>query len=241
MSLRQNSGEVLIDYLSSLTPENMGVIAERLMEADKAFGANLLHSPDCSSVLQIINAAADGSDESELNFYTTLRTVIPAIPGQSADGVPTAMHSLYAQQPEANQPLYDVMSQARENLSSDMLDESDRNYWMGLVRKQIPELAHVENITAEMIPLSEAELNGNQITNDWNASIGEAAGKLLHSVTSGTSKQSEATEENNHSFLTDPANGQPHRDTMAAHEAIQADADTDDGFGEGGYNTVGGA
>ena len=102
----------------------------------------------------------------------------------------------------------------------------------------MPELAQVEHISAEMVPLSGAELASNQSTNDWNSGIGAAAGKLLHSVTTGTSEQSEE-EKNSQSVLTDPAYSQPHRDMMEAHREMQAEAE--DSWSDGGYNTAGGS
>ncbi len=80
-SLRQNSGEVLVNYLATLTPEDMGFAARRLIVADQAFGNQLDHFVDCQTLLTVINAVAALSDKDEMAFRTTLQAAIPAIPG----------------------------------------------------------------------------------------------------------------------------------------------------------------
>jgi hypothetical protein len=239
MALRQDNGQALISYFGAMSLDDMGIAAERLQHAAKAYEGHLLHAPHLGSLLEVINATANLSEMDEAKFYQGLAATVAVVPGSDADGNPTAMHMLYEKSVTEDDLAYDVLTQARNELGNEGLPDNERKYWEDTVRRLVPELSQHEQITAEMIPDSQTKIDAHASVDGWNAALGKGVGQMLHKL---GSKPEEVADENDHSFLTDPANGQPHRDMLAAHEAIQADADTTgDGFEEGGYNTSGGS
>ena len=238
MALRQDNGQALINYFGAMSLDDMGIAAERLQHAAKAYEGHLLHAPHLGSLLEVINATANLSEMDEAKFYQGLAATVAVVPGSDSDGNPMAMHMLYEKTVTEDDLAYDVLTQARNELSNEALPDDERTYWSDTVRRLVPELSQHELITAEMVPDSQTNVDAQTNVDNWNAALGKGAGQMIHNL----GKSAEAPEEeNNHSFLTDPANSQPHRDMLAAHEAIQAEADTDDGFGDGGYTTAGGS
>jgi hypothetical protein len=238
MALRQDNGQALISYFGAMSLDDMGIAAERLQHAAKAYEGHLLHAPHLASLLEVINATANLAEMDESKFYKGLADTVAVVPGSDSDGNPTAMHMLYEKTVTEDDLAYDVLTQARTELSNEGLPADERIYWEDTVRRLVPELSQHELITAEMVPDSQTKIDAHANVDNWNAALGKGVGQMLHKL---GSKSEEVTEENTHSFLTDPAVGKEHRDLMAAHNAMQADADTDDGFGEGGFNTVGGS
>lgn len=189
LGMALSEGNKLRDYMAQLSPQDMAIIAERLIEAGNALGDDLMHRPHFDSVMDIINATAHAADD-ENQFYTQLRTLVPAIPGVNSEGEPLAHHHLYERSPDAD---YSVTNQAREALRSPMLDDTERDYWWEQVFKVHPDLRGRADITANDIPYDQSEVDANLSSEAYNSALGEAAGKVLQSL--GHSNRSGMPEE----------------------------------------------
>lgn len=174
----------------------------------------------------------------EVKFYQGLADTMAVVPGSDSEGNPMAMTMLYEKTLTEDALAYDVLTQARNELNNEALSDNDRNYWEDTVRRLVPELSQHERITAEMVPDSQTKINPQENVDNWSAALGKGVGQMLHGLANDGSVSEE--ENSNKSFLTDPANGQAHRDIMAAHNEMQSEAE-ESGWSEGGYNTAGGS
>jgi hypothetical protein len=192
-AIRQKDGKILMDYLRSMNMEDMGFAGERLTHAAEAFesGDTLIHTPHCESLLRIIDAAAgqvhestETHEEDSRAFYDLLNAFSPVIPGINSDGEPMAMEKFYFKESEdTGLDQYDVLSQAREALSADIVDEDTREYWEDTVRRLVPELREVTVIEPDEIPLSDAENVASNSATQWNETLGKMSGQLLTALT----------------------------------------------------------
>ena len=146
-----------------------------------------------------------------------------------------AMNMLYEKSVTEDDLAYDVLTQARNELGNEALPENEKKYWEDTVRRLVPELSQHELITAEMIPDSQTKVDAQASVDGWNAALGKGVGQMLHKL---GSKPEEVTEENSHSFLTDPEVGREHREIMERHNATQAEPEGG-GF-EGDFNNASG-
>ena len=235
MALRQDNGQALINYFGAMSLDDMGVAAERLQHAAKAYEGHLLHAPHLGSLLQVINATANLSEMDEVKFYSDLAATVAVVPGSDTQGNPMAMNMLYEKSVTEDDLAYDVLTQARNELGNEALPENEKKYWEDTVRRLVPELSQHELITAEMIPDSQTKVDAQASVDGWNAALGKGVGQMLHKL---GSKPEEVTEENSHSFLTDPEVGREHREIMERHNATQAEPEGG-GF-EGDFNNASG-
>lgn len=239
-ALRESGGDTLRAYLGAILPSDLPRVAERFIHMNQALSyEQMLHAPDLGSLIKVGEGAANMSDEDPSKFYSTLQGVAKVIPGRDHDGTVVSRYHLYQEEPSNYSNEFDVIPQIRDALDDPNTSPEHREHWENLARQNVPELEnHTGPILASMIPDSASE---NQAVTDaatFNDVLGESAGKLMQSLTGSSQPQPEA--ENYQSVLTDPVYSQPHRDMMEAHEAMKSDAD-DDGFGDGGFNTVGGS
>ena len=179
LGMTLSDGNKLRDYMATLSPDNMSIMAERLIEANKAMGDELLHRPHFESFMRVMNMTADNaSDEHE--FYQKMQTVIPVLPAENAmTGEPVASHKLYEKSAD---PKFSVLAQAREALRDDDTDPEEAMYWWEQVFAQYPELRGDPHLTANDIPLDEAEQQAFMGADVHNFSLGKSAGQLLDSL-----------------------------------------------------------
>lgn len=89
-----SDGNKLRDYMATLNPDHMSIMAERLVEANKAIGQDLLHHPHFESFMRVMNMTADHAND-EQDFYQKMQTVVPVLPAENAmTGEPVASHKL---------------------------------------------------------------------------------------------------------------------------------------------------
>lgn len=192
-AIRQNNSIALMNWLSGMSIDDMGYAGERLAHANQAFehSGSLKHVPHAESLLRIVDAAAataDGSGDDlaadTQQFYKILQDASPVIPGTTSDNEPMAMESLYFQTPEeTGLGEYDVLKMARDELSSDMLDDETRDYWESQVRKLVPELRDAKEIYVDDIPLSAAEAESIDAATLHNEALGKGMGQILTALT----------------------------------------------------------
>ena len=196
-ALRQKSGEPLLNRLTNMRREDMGLWAEKLCHASNAWesSGSLKHVPHAESLFKIIDGAGDlaykeaGGEEGDHDegvklFYDKLNLIVPAIPGASADGEPMAMEQIYFQEPEdMGHGEYDVLKMARDELTADNVDPDTKEYWESIVRQNVPELRDVPEIYPDDIPLSGSEFQAISDADSWNASVGKASGQMLNMLT----------------------------------------------------------
>ena len=241
-ALRESGGDTLRSYLGTILPSDLPRVAERFMHMNQALSyETMLHAPDLGSLIKVGDGAANMSDEDPSKFYSTLQGVAKVIPGRDQDGTVVSRYHLYQEGAENYLNEFDVMPQIRDALADLNTPPNEREHWENLARQNVPELAqHTGPILASMIPDSASETQAVTSAAAFNDVLGSSAGKLMHALTGSSQPQPE--EENSHSFLTDPANSQPHRDMMAAHEAMHAETDSDDsGWSDGGFNNTSGS
>ena len=154
-------------------------MAERLVEADKAMGHDLLHRPHFDSFMRVINMTADNASD-EQDFYQKMQTVMPVLPAENAmTGEPVASHKLYEKSAD---PKYSVLAQAREALRNDDTESEEAMYWWEQVFKHHPELRGQGHITADDIPMDDQEKEAFIGADVHNFSLGKSAGQLLDSL-----------------------------------------------------------
>jgi hypothetical protein len=239
-ALREEGGDTLRSYLGTILPADLPRVAERFMHMNQALSyETMLHAPDLGSLIKVGEGAANMSDEDSGKFYSTLQGVAKVIPGRDQDGTVVSRYHLYQESADNYSNDLDVMPQIRDALADLNTPPEERLHWENLARQNVPELENHEGpILASMLPDSASETQAVTDANAFNDVLGSSAGKLMHALTGSSQPQPE--EENTHSYLTDPEVGREHREIMERHNAMQADADTDDGFGEGGFNTASG-
>ena len=126
LGMSLSEGHKLRDYMATLSPDHMGIMAECLIEANNAMGHDLLHRPHFDSVIKVINTTADNAND-EHDFYQKMQTIIPVLPAENAmTGEPVASHKLYDQVAD---PKFSVLAQAREALFNDQTDPEDAIHW----------------------------------------------------------------------------------------------------------------
>ena len=179
LGMTLSDGNKLRDYMATLSPEHMTIVAERLIEADKAMGDELLHRPHFESFMRVMNMTADNAND-EHEFYQKMQTVIPVLPAENAmTGEPVASHKLYEKSAD---PKFSVLAQAREALRNDETDPEEAMYWWEQVFAQYPELRGNPHLTANDVPLDEAEQQAFMSADVHNFSLGKSAGQLLQSL-----------------------------------------------------------
>ncbi|MDB4826391.1 hypothetical protein OAI08_05865 [Gammaproteobacteria bacterium] len=179
LGMTLSDGNKLRDYLATLSPDGMSIMAERLVEADKAMGHELLHRPHFESFIRVVNATAENADD-EMDFYKKMSTIIPALPAENAmTGEPVASHKLYEQTAD---PKYSVLAQAREALRNDDTDAETAMYWWERVFDIQPELRGQGHITADDILMDDQEKEAFIGADLHNFSLGKSAGRLLDSL-----------------------------------------------------------
>lgn len=191
VSLRSDNSQALRERLQSLDMNDLGLYAQRLIHAAQALGQDdtLKHIPHAEGLIKVIDGVAgmayesdEDDDVRERAFYEQLQTVAKVIPGVQSDGSPLAMEKLYNQEADPTLTKFDVLAQAHENLSADVIDEEDREYWEGIVRRNVPELRDARIIDPKDIPLSDASIEANDQAEAFNASLGKASGQLLNAL-----------------------------------------------------------
>ena len=193
-ALRQKSGEPLLNRLTNMRREDMGLWAEKLCHASNAWesSGSLKHVPHAESLFKIIDGVGDLAykesdgdyDEGVKLFYDKLNLVVPVIPGASAEGEPMALEQIYFQEPEdMGLGEYDVLKMARDELTADNVDPDTKEYWESIVRQNVPELRDAPEIYPDEIPLSGSEFQAIADADSWNAGVGKASGQMLNMLT----------------------------------------------------------
>ena len=228
-AIRQDNSKALMNWLSGMSIDDMGYAGERLAHANQAFeySGSLKHVPHAESLLRIVDAAAASAEGSgddlaadTQQFYKILQDASPVIPGTTADNEPMAMESLYFQTPEeTGLGEYDVLKMARDELSSDMLDDETRDYWESQVRKLVPELRDAKEIYVDDIPLSAAEAESMDAATLHNEALGKGMGQILTALTG--SNRAPAPE--HQSVLTGSLDEEAAEDDMASLQDHGAD------------------
>ena len=199
-ALRENGGDTLRQYLSTLSPEQLPLIAERIVQLDTALDYNSMrHTPDLQSLLTVADAAGGvalqgDEDGAEQRWAESLRSVAATIPGRDHEGNVVSRYKLYAQEAQANP--YDVTAAAKEALMGPNTSPEDREYWQQQVRNTVPELATTVDIIPEMIPDSTV---AQDLADSHFEALGKAAGQMMQSLTGSSQPQKGSSE----SILTD--------------------------------------
>ena len=227
-ALRENNGETLKGVISQLSPNDMPRFAERMVNLNIALpDTTMMHTPDLTGLLAIAAAAANQvdpeADDAEHQWYQSLRTIAPTIPGRDHEGNVVSRYQLYANEAEENP--YDVVAAAKTALADPNTPAEELEYWQKIARDNVPELAaHTGEINAAMIP----ESNAQDLADGKNDDLGKAAGLMMSAVTG--SSQPKQAEGSSQSFLTDPAVTQDFRD-MVYGDVDDADTDGDVALG----------
>ncbi len=129
-AIRQQDGQVLLNYLRSMNMEDMGDVGERLTHASQVFESSqsLQHIPHCESLLKIIDATAaqvdgigESIDEDAQAFYELLRQISPAIPGIDSDNEPM-VKMYYEETEDIELDEFKVLAKARDTLSGEIIE-----------------------------------------------------------------------------------------------------------------------
>lgn len=164
--------------MATLRPEQMEIMAERIIEANKAVGESMLHTPHMESFWKILTVAGDNAEDSH-QFYTTLQTLTPTIPGSTYEGEPVSNHQLYTREPDAK---FSVMAQAREALEDQTLSDEDRQYWIDQIKLYQPELRDRDDIQPNDVLLDNQEVEAFMSAEGYNQMLGKGAGQVLQSL-----------------------------------------------------------
>ena len=191
-SLRTDGSAALRAKLSSLDFNNLASYAERIINTSQALETNgLKHTAHPEHLLTIMDGAAavaynssDDEDERVKTFYSTLAQAVPILPGIDSTGEPMAMEKLYYKDGAQNDlGKFDVLAQAREELSGDFIDPETKSYWEKTVRDMVPELRELSEIRPEDIPLSAGEDAAISEAEAYNATLAKSAGQLYQTLT----------------------------------------------------------
>jgi len=194
MAIRQTHGKTLEQYLRQAPLQDMHLLAERLVRADRAFGTALGHTPDFTALSRIVDAAAELSEGNESKFAKTLSDVVPMIPGLDSQNNPMSMHSFYEKHevPEGSDS-YDVLEQVAEALDDPNLSQEDRSYWMKLAYQANPDLRSLppESITGRDVPMSDRQLGAIEGEKSYNSILGRGSDQFMRSIYGSASPQPE--------------------------------------------------
>ena len=173
----------LEDFLSGLGNDDLEAIGDAIINANKAVGETMLHTPDFDALMTFISHAAilsEGDVESPY-FYQSMQVSQPIIPTLNhSTGELMAAHHLYDQKTETP---YSVIGQAKEALADETLSEADRDYWIDTVLGEFPHLREkLPYLTLDDIPDGDDQVYAAEQDQFRNEIQAKSAGLALQAM-----------------------------------------------------------